>query len=197
MHERSQAFVSDRFGVAHPCSSPVRWSDMMDNTALPNGTLQDFLLDAQVLLSGAQECLQHLELIGNDPDACLCLDETLDTLAQRCDKLALSEVAQFTRTLQQLLAPACSRQHLEGAALPVLGACLTLLAWQLELLDPQTGRLGMDIEEQQALLNELAGLLGQPKPQTCAPCQTLGETCAHAHAQPMSQHSQPTAGNSN
>jgi hypothetical protein len=189
MHERSQAFVSDRFGVAHPCSSPARWNDMMDSTAQPNGALQDFLLDAQVLLSGAQECLQHLELIGNDPDACLCLDETLDTLAQRSDKLALGEVADFTRTLQQLLAPACTRQRLTGDVLPVLGACLTLLAWQLELLDPQTGHLGMDTEEQQLLFNELARLLAQPEPQTCAP--------GHAQARQALHHGQPPSSRRN
>lgn len=141
----------------------------MASPPLPDGALRDFLLDAQVLLSGAQECLQHLELIGNDPDACLCLDETLDTLAGRADVHGLAEVAHFSRTLQRLLAPACARQRLDAKALPTLGACLTLLAWQLELLDPLTGVLGMDTDEQKGLLDELAALLGQADAQTCAP----------------------------
>jgi chemotaxis protein histidine kinase CheA len=196
MHEWSQAFVSDRLGAPHPCSGSARWSDMMDSTPVPNGHLQDFLLDAQVLLSGAHECLQHLELIGNDPDAYLCLDETLDTLAQRSNTLGLNEVAHFSRTLQQLLAPACNRQHLDGVALPALGACLTLLAWQLELLDPYTGRLGMDTDEQQQLLDELASLLDQPSAQTCAQGVQL-DTDGHQAIRADAQRPAPSPGNGN
>lgn len=155
-------------------SSPVLGTAMMDRTATREGALQEFLLDAQVLLSGAQECLSHLELIGNDPDACLCLEETLTTLADRSDSLALDEVAQFTRALLQLIAPACNQQLLDGAALPVLHDCLSLLAWQLELLDPTTGSLGMDCEEQRLLLEELAGQLSHPAAQTCAPPNRRG-----------------------
>lgn len=168
VHEWSQAFVSERPAMAPTRSSLGLRTTMMDRTATREGALQEFLLDAQVLLSGAQECLSHLELIGNDPDACLCLEETLTTLADRCDSLALDEVAQFTRALQQLIAPACGEQLLGGAALPILNACLALLAWQLELLDPTTGCLGMDCEEQRLLLDELAELLAQPATQTCA-----------------------------
>lgn len=81
---------------------------MMDSAPLNNGALQDFLLDAQVWLTKTQECLQHLELIDNDPDACQCLNETLDTLARRADALGLLEVARYTAALQQLLAPSAS-----------------------------------------------------------------------------------------
>ncbi|TFF40464.1 histidine kinase [Pseudomonas sp. RIT623] len=153
----------------------------MDSTPLHNGAVPDFLQDAQVLLARAQECLQHLELIDNDADACHCLTETLDTLALRADALGLVEIAHYTRTLQQVLAPACAQQHLHGPALPALTACLTLLAWQLELVDPHCGRLDLDTEEQQQLLGELASLLGQPSGQLCAPCHAAGSLCTHPH----------------
>lgn len=142
---------------------------MMDSTPPTAAALHDFLHDAQVLLGGAQECVQHLEMIGNDADACLCLEETLDTLAHRSAGLELNEVARFTRNLHRLVAPGCSQGQLACVALPALGACLTLLAWQLELLDPRTGSLGMDTDEQHQLLDELATLLGQPAAQTFAP----------------------------
>lgn len=145
---------------------------------MDNAPLQDFLLDAQSLLSKAQECLQHLELIGNDPDACHCLNESLDLLAFRADALGLLEVAHYAHTLQQLLAPACRQRHLQGKTLPALAACLTLLAWQLELVDPLTGRLSLDSEEQHLLLNELANALGQP----CLPCLPNDGNCTAAHA---------------
>ncbi|WP_252090399.1 histidine kinase [Pseudomonas sp. MWU13-3659] len=151
----------------------------MDSTPQNSTALQDFLLDAQDLLTKSQECLQHLELIDNDPDACQCLGETLDLLARRADTLSLLEIAHYTRTLQQLLAPACSQRHLRGEALPALDACLTLLAWQLELVDPRTGRLGLDMQEQHLLLTELATSLGQPATQLCEPCQEVGRFCSH------------------
>lgn len=150
----------------------------MENAPLPSSALQGFLLDAQTLLSKAQECLQHLELIGNDPDACHCLDQSLDLLAQQADTLGLLEVAHYARTLQQLLAPACRQRHLQGKTLTALAACLTLLAWQLELVDPLTGRLSLDSEEQHLLLNELACALGQP----CVSSQGSDANCTPAHA---------------
>ncbi|AXM95708.1 Hpt domain-containing protein [Pseudomonas plecoglossicida] len=146
----------------------------MDSTVFNNSGFQEFLLDAQVLLTQSQECLQHLELIANDPDACHCLEHTLDTLARRASGLNLSEVAQYADALQQLLSPACRNMRLHPEALPALEACLTLLAWQLELLDVRTGRLALDTSEQAALLAELAESLGQPVPQTCAPRQENG-----------------------
>ncbi|MFJ4155572.1 histidine kinase [Pseudomonas sp. NPDC089752] len=153
----------------------------MESTAFNSSALQEFLLDAQVLLTQSHECLQHLELIDNDPDACHCLDNALDTLARRASGLGLLEVAHYTCTLQQLLAPACRHLHLHSKALPALSACLTLLAWQLELVDKQTGRLALDASEQVALLAELATALDQPLPQTCAPCHNTGEACTHPH----------------
>ena len=153
----------------------------MESTTFNSSALQEFLLDAQVLLTQSQECLQHLELIDNDPDACHCLDNALDTLARRASGLGLLEVAHYTFALQQLLAPACQHLHLHSKALPALSACLTLLAWQLELVDKQTGRLALDASEQTALLAELATALDQPIPQTCAPCQDTRNACAHPH----------------
>ncbi|MDF0732452.1 histidine kinase [Pseudomonas entomophila] len=134
-----------------------------------NSALQDFLLDAQVLLTQCQECLLHLELITNDPDACHGLNDSLGTLARRAEALALFEVAQYSADLQRLLAPACTSGRLQGDALNTVDACLTLLAWQLELVDPHTGRLNLDTTEQQLLLGELASALGRPSPQSCAP----------------------------
>lgn len=155
---------------------------MMDSAPLNNGALQDFLLDAQVWLTKTQECLQHLELIDNDPDACQCLNETLDTLARRADALGLLEVARYTAALQQLLAPVCQQQHHLGEqALSTLHACMNLLAWQLELVDATTGRLNLDTAEQSLLLEELANALGQPRPELCGPCQLRGDLCTHPH----------------
>nr|WP_201170566.1 histidine kinase [Pseudomonas sp. S31] len=154
---------------------------MMDSHPSNSSALQDFLLDAQVLLTQSQECLHHLELIDNDPDACHCLHNALDTLARRASDLGLVEVAHYAYGLQLLLAPACHQQRLLSEALPAVEACLTLLAWQLELVDIRTGRLNLDASEQTALLSDLANALGQPLPQVCAECKTLGSLCSHPH----------------
>ncbi|MFK3816945.1 histidine kinase [Pseudomonas sp. NPDC089407] len=152
------------------------------DTALPfDDALQGFLLDAQVLLSQAQECLQHLELIDNDPDACRCLDNALDSLARQATRLGLREVAHYATALQQLLAPACHGGCLPRQALPAIGACLTLMAWQLELLDTRTGRLNLDIGEQLVLLGELAKFVQQPFAPACASCDEEGNVCIHPH----------------
>ncbi|MBK4989594.1 histidine kinase [Pseudomonas sp. S60] len=137
------------------------------DSALPfNDALQCFLVDAQVLLTRAQECLHHLELIENDPDACHCLDDTLDGLARHANHLGLREVAYYTASLHEVLAPACQRACLQPEALPAATACLTLLAWQLELVDLHTGRLNLDIGEQLVLLGELAKVVQPGCPAT-------------------------------
>ncbi|MFJ4456668.1 histidine kinase [Pseudomonas sp. NPDC089392] len=151
----------------------------MDSPLWFDDALQGFLLDAQVLLTQAQECLQHLELIDNDPDACHCLDNALESLARQATGLGLLEVAHYTSALQQLLAPACHGGRLQREALPAVGACLTLLAWQLELVDTRTGRLNLDIGEQLVLLSELAKVLEQPLAQACASCDEQGSACIH------------------
>ncbi|MDN7142841.1 histidine kinase [Pseudomonas sp. JQ170] len=145
--------------------------------SLNSSALQDFLVDAQVLLTKAEECLQHLELIDNDPDACHCLNDTLATLVARAQGLELLEVAGYCRQLQQLLASAQAPVHLPEGALTAIQDCLTLLAWQLELVDPRTGRLNLDTEEQVVLLDNLATALHPP--QACASCTLDMSPCEH------------------
>lgn len=137
----------------------------MPGTILPGSVLQAFLTDAQDLLTRCQECVQHLVLIENDPDACHCLVKTLDSLGVHARERGLVEVASYTSRLQSLLGTACNRPHLHGKALPLLEACLTLLAWQLELVDPRTGCLDLDTHEQDMLLDELTAALELPSPQ--------------------------------
>ena len=134
----------------------------MPGTILPGSVLQAFLDDAQGLLIRCQECVQHLVLIENDPDACHCLVETLDSLGAHARARGLVEVASYTGRLQGLLGTACNRPRLHGPALPLLEACLTFLAWQLELVDPRTGCLDLDTHEQDMLLDELTAALDLP-----------------------------------
>ncbi|MBF8781117.1 histidine kinase [Pseudomonas fulva] len=134
---------------------------MTERASLPVGLLPAFMEDAQRLLERAQDCLLHLVVIDNDPDACLHLTETLDELSRRAAAAGLAEVASFAKTLGQQLQPACLRLALRPRALPVIEACLTHLAWQLELLDPHTGLLNLDTAEQVVLLEDLADSLGQ------------------------------------
>ncbi|CAI8827811.1 Histidine kinase [Pseudomonas donghuensis] len=156
---------------------------MMANDALHNSALQEFLIDAQVLLTKAEECLLHLQLIDNDPDACHCLNDTLATLVERAQTLGLVEVAAYSQQLQALLEPAQAQPALQGEALQALESCLTLLAWQLELIDPHTGRLSLDTEEQVQLLDTLATALS---PQTALACTSCIET------QHLCEHSEPS-----
>jgi len=118
--------------------------------------LPDFLVDAQAMLNKLQECLNHLEMFCNDQDAADCLVDTLESLSQRAQGLSLGEVSAFCQQLQRLLGLARPRNRLEGPTLKALNECLTLLAWQLELIDPRTGQLSLDTEEQAALVHALA-----------------------------------------
>lgn len=126
----------------------------MPDTTADISALPDFLVDAHVLLTRAQECLSHLDLIGQDADACDCLVTTLGTLAGRAQQHAQPQIAEFCQQLRDRLAPEQSRNRLHSA-LPTLQACMSLLAWQLELIDPQTGQLCLDNHEQLSLLSEL------------------------------------------
>ena len=96
-------------------------------------------------------------------------------------RLGAREVAHYATALHQLLAPACQSGCLQPEALPAIEACLTLLAWQLELLDSRTGRLNLDIGEQLVLLGELAKVVQQPFAPACASCDEAGKTCDHPH----------------
>lgn len=119
------------------------------------GALQDFLGDAHQLLGRAQECVQHFQLIGEDTDASDCLMVTLVTLRERAEALHQAQIAGFTRQLLLRLEPADRRNRLHGKALGILEACLSLLAWQVELTDPFSGPLDLDTEEQDELLEHL------------------------------------------
>ncbi len=128
----------------------------MPNDSQRSCTLPDFLVEAQAMLNKLQECLSHLELICNDQDAADCLLQTLEILSLRAQGLSLVQVTAFCQQLQHQLSVAKPRHRLEGNTLKALDECLTLLAWQLELIDPRTGQLSMDGDEQSALVQALA-----------------------------------------
>lgn len=151
----------------------------MSDTTVDISTLPDFLVDAHILLTRAEECLSHLDLIGQDADACDCLVTTLGTLAMRAYGQAQSQIAEFCQQLCERLEPEQSRNRLHSA-LPTLQACLSLVSWQLELIDPQTGQLFLDNHEQLALLSELETTLKRlPAPHTSptTPPVTGARTC--------------------
>lgn len=116
-------------------------------TALP-----DFLLEAEKLLSKSEECLSHLHLIRNDSDAIDCMNYSLTKLAEKADDLALQAISEFSRHIQYLIANAENPLQLHDQALEALHNCLTLLAWQLELIDTRTGELSLDDKEQTSLI---------------------------------------------
>ncbi|OIN52493.1 hypothetical protein BLL37_04085 [Pseudomonas azotoformans] len=115
-------------------------------------TLPDFLLEAETLLAKSEECLSHLHLIRDDSDAIDCMKASLAKLAEKADSLALQVISEFSRHIQYLIANAASPMQLHDQALDALHACLTLLAWQLELIDVRTGELSMDESEQATLI---------------------------------------------
>ncbi|NBA93808.1 histidine kinase [Pseudomonas sp. R5(2019)] len=121
--------------------------------------LKDFLVQAQVLLVKAQECVNHLDLINSDGDASACLLDTLATLGERAQSRAIAPVARFCQQLVFLLRLAQPLIELNETALEALRDCLRLLDWQLELIDPHTGELLLDQDEQHALVTTLAEAL--------------------------------------
>ena len=116
-------------------------------TALP-----EFLLEAEMLLAKSQECLNHLHLIRNDSDAIDCMKISLSNLAEKAEGLALQAISEFSRHIQYLIANAACPMQLHDQALNALHDCLTLLAWQLELIDTRTGELALDESEQTKLI---------------------------------------------
>ncbi|WP_426135744.1 hypothetical protein [Pseudomonas sp. PWP3-1b2] len=116
-------------------------------TALP-----EFLIEAQMLLAKSEECLNHLHLIRNDIDAIDCMKTSLAVLAEKAEGLALQAISEFSRHIQYLIANAISPLQLHDQALDALHNCLTLLAWQLELIDIRTGQLTLDESEQTTLI---------------------------------------------
>ena len=115
-------------------------------------SLLGFLLEAETLLAKSEECLNHLHLIRDDSDAIDCMKSSLAKLAEKADSLALQAISEFSRHIQYLIANAASPMQLHDQALDALHACLTLLAWQLELIDTRTGELAMDDSEQATLI---------------------------------------------
>jgi len=122
-------------------------------------TLDEFKDVAQTLLGKLDECLSHLELICNDTDAAQCLVGTLERLAMAARALRLEEIAAFAQQIHDVLRAAGPRNRLQGETLRALAQCMTLLAWQLELIDPRTGQLSLDDEEQVALISALAATI--------------------------------------
>jgi hypothetical protein len=125
-------------------------------TALP-----EFLLEAEMLLAKSEECLSHLHLIRNDSDAIDCMKTSLAKLAEKADGLALQAISEFSRHIQYLIANAVSPVQLHDQALDALHDCLTLLAWQLELIDIRTGELGLDDSEQTSLIATVTSQIPQ------------------------------------
>ncbi|AZF65240.1 MULTISPECIES: hypothetical protein [Pseudomonas] len=125
---------------------------MMNNANEWQTALPEFLLEAEMLLAKSQECLNHLHLIRNDSDAIDCMKISLSNLAEKAEGLALQAISEFSRHIQYLIANAACPMELHDQALNALHDCLTLLAWQLELIDTRTGELALDESEQTKLI---------------------------------------------
>ncbi|MDI2591176.1 hypothetical protein NYP20_19970 [Pseudomonas sp. N3-W] len=135
--------------------------------------LPEFLVEAETLLAKSEECLSHLQLIRNDQDAVDCLLSTLLKLASKADILGLAAVSEFSRQIHALLNHAQLGMTLNHEALCALKDCLTLIAWQMELIDPKTGQLNLDDSEQISLIEALAFQVGYSQFQPLARCAPL------------------------
>ena len=128
----------------------------------------EFLVEAQLLLAKTEECLSHLQLISHDRDAIDCMLSTLLKLASKADAIALAAISEFSLHIHELLNHAQNRMQLHDEALAALKDCLTLIAWQLELIDQKTGQLSLDDSEQISLIETFAFQVGhsqfQPMP---------------------------------
>lgn len=134
-----------------------------------NGTerplvVADFLIEAQALLMTAEECLNHLGLIRDDDDAIHCMLSTLLKLEQRAYALDINPVSSFCHTLRRLFKHARDSGVLSNETVETLRQCLTLLAWQLELIDLDTGQLGLDETEESQLIATLSLQVDSPPP---------------------------------
>ncbi|MBT2337786.1 MULTISPECIES: hypothetical protein [Pseudomonas] len=132
-----------------------------------NVRLPELLIEAETLLAKSEECLSHLQLISNDKDAIDCMLSTLLKLAGKANVLALEAISEFSLHIHGLLSHAQNHMELHDQALDALKDCFTLMAWQLELVDPTTGKLGLDRSEQISLIEAFAFQVGQ------SPCETL------------------------
>jgi chemotaxis protein histidine kinase CheA len=134
---------------------------MMNSAKEWQTALPDFLLEAEMLLAKSEECLSHLHLIRNDSDAIDCMKASLTKLAEKADGLALQAISEFSRHIQYLIANAVSPVQLHDQALDALHDCMTLLAWQLELIDIRTGELSLDESEQTSLIATVTSQIPQ------------------------------------
>ncbi|MNP24252.1 hypothetical protein D3C76_1170020 [compost metagenome] len=123
--------------------------------------LPELLIEAETLLAKSEECLSHLQLINNDKDAIDCMLSTLLKLSNKANALALEAVSEFSLHIHGLLNHAQNHMELHDQALDALKDCLTLMAWQLELVDHTTGQLGLDSSEQISLIEAFAFQVGQ------------------------------------
>ncbi|MCX2900241.1 hypothetical protein [Pseudomonas mandelii] len=143
----------------------------------------DFQVEAELLLAKTEECLTHLQLISNDKDAIDCILSTLLKLASKADALALVAVSSFALQVHSVLNHAHHHMPLHDEALAALKDCLTLIAWQLELIDRSTGQLFLDDSEQTELIEAFAFQVGhhpfQP-PMSAKPFTLVGFPTVHA-----------------
>ena len=121
----------------------------------------EFLVEAETLLAKSEECLSHLQLISNDKDAIDCMRNTLLKLASRAEALALEAISEFSLHIHSLLDHAPDHIDLHAQALNALQDCFTLMAWQIELVDHNTGQLSLDGSEQTSLIEAFAFQVGQ------------------------------------
>lgn len=120
----------------------------------------NFLADTQQLMTRADECLSHLDLINDDKDAIECLLGTLQQIAGKADAASVQSIAGFARQLRYLLYFASAAGRLQPKALVTLRGCLSLLSWQVELVDPLSGQLPLDDSEQHQLLEQFGCCCG-------------------------------------
>ena len=116
---------------------------------------REFLIDSEILISRANECVQHLELIGNDPDAIDCLLSLLQQVAEKARQVGVELVSAFAGQLRAVLHRICASGPLSLELIACLKQCVALLAWQVELIEPDTGLLPLDEAEQRSLLDRL------------------------------------------
>lgn len=124
-------------------------------------TLPEFLLEAEMLLTQSEECLNHLRQFRDDSDAINCLKNSLHKLAAKADAMALAAIGSFCRQVLSLISHARQPLALPDLALQALHDCLNLMAWQLELVDAQTGQLSLDEDEQAILIATAAEQIPQ------------------------------------
>lgn len=120
----------------------------------------EFLNESQALLNRLQDCLLHLEMINNDQDAVESLIATLHKLGNEAENASVAGIVDFCRQLLGMLEAGPLIAGFQDQALPALKDCFTLLAWQLELIDPRDGLLMLDDSEQRELLLNLAAVTG-------------------------------------